>query len=1048
VKVRGLVVGANGSSDASTESVQPRFRPGDKVRLVAEPQRRGVITAGPRHHAYGIEYEVTLPDGEEWFAQEHLELVPRMDRPRWVSQDDLLRALTLAKLRHPLTEALYTYRASRTEFQAYQFRPAIKFLQNPNQRILIADEVGLGKTIEAAIIYLELKARTDIRRVAVLCPSRLRRKWRDELQNRFDEDFRILDSSGVDALLDDLERSGPDLPMRIIAPFETLRRPGLAERLMEAKIPLDLLIVDEAHHLRNDDTKTFRVAESLVATADAVVFLTATPLHLRNRDLFNLLNLLAPDEFPREDLFEEQIRPNAAIHRAIRCIQHGDFAAASEALREVEWSILADRFKKDPVYWEILNRLQRFSANPVKCTVRDRVDLQWKLAQLNTLSRIVTRTRKREIQNAAVRAPYSIRVPLTPEERDLYEGVLTVARETANQRGNGAPGFAAIMWERQAASCLAAFRKQLEEGRPLAWHEIELSANDLFAEEEVPNGSGQWVSGLDYLRRLAQRVGNRDSKFETFLSALRQALDETPDSKVLIFSYFKGTLRYLHERLRREGFQVNVIHGDVSIAERQQIIDDFHKNQSVRILLSSEVGAEGLDFQFCDILFNYDLPWNPMQVEQRIGRLDRFGQKHPRIRIYNLFLEDTIETRIFDRLYSRIHLFERSIGDLEEILGEEIRELSRKVIQRRLTPEEERRLADQAAQRIENRARMEAEVEEHREAFLGLSELFDQRVSESVRRGSIITGNEVRALVVSFLRQEFPNARIRFDDEEPCATIEIDRALADHLWRTIDPRRTHISDRLREAMAKCGRLAVTFDDDLASQRPALEFLTIRHPLTQAAIRYWQEQIPEGFPCASIAISGPAEEAGDGSFFIYLLSVRSVNSSVTLEPVIVLDDGRLAPQSAEILLSMLQQSTGVPRDRMLNDEKFAAALERAADEMARHRKEVEARVRQKNEVLVASRKASVKSSFEAKIRRAEHVLETAHDPRIIRMKQSEIQHLHAKMKAKLGEIERGQEVAVSSTLLAGGRIRIVPSAPPVANGSTANGRSAVGVGRQT
>src|SRR5207237_4338739 len=118
-------------------------------------------------------------------------------------------------------------------------------------------------------------------------------------------------------------------------------------------------------------------------------------------------------------------------------------------------------------------------------------------------------------------------------------------------------------------------------------------------------------------------------------------------------------------------------HGGVPLEERRRIIEEFRTDPGRRVLLSSEVGAEGLDFQFCDILVNYDLPWNPMQIEQRIGRLDRFGQQHPRIRIYNFVLEDTVETRIFERLYARIELFQHSIGDLEAILGDVISEISR-----------------------------------------------------------------------------------------------------------------------------------------------------------------------------------------------------------------------------------------------------------------------------------------------------------------------------------------------------------------------------------
>ncbi len=1019
---------------AAAENAQ-RFQRGDKVRLRADPRRRGVITDGPREHGYGIEYEVALGETEEWFAADLLEMVPPSDRPRWVRQDDLLMAITLAKLRYPLTDALYSYRASRTDFQAYQFRPAIKFLHNPNQRLLIADEVGLGKTIEAAIIYLELKARTDIRRVLVLCPSRLTGKWRDELRNRFDEEFRILDRSGTRFLLDDIQRFGDGVSFKAIAPFETLRSPRFVERLLDARIPLDLLIVDEAHYLRNEDTKTYKVGEILVSTADAVIFLTATPLHLKRRDLFNLINLLIPEDFPDAALFEEQMRPNAAIYRAMRHVQAGELREAAAALRQVETTALAGRYRTDPTYRETLQRLNDLAGNPEACTVKEWVDLQWKLTELHTLSRILTRTRKREIQDAAKRAPYSICVSLSPEEREFYEAVLANARETAFRRGAGALGFS-IMRERQAASCLAAFRRQLEERTSSISRDIEVSPYVLFADELISQAGDNQAPLPDRLLTLSRRIGEKDSKFETFFRTLKEALDETPDSKVLVFSFFKGTLKYLHERLSDLGLPAAMIHGDISIPERRQIIDRFRENDQLRILLSSEVGAEGLDFQFCDILVNYDLPWNPMQVEQRIGRLDRYGQKHPRIRIYNFFLDDTIETRILLRLYERLDVFRQSIGELEEILGEEIRELSKQVIQRKLTPREEEELANQALVRLEMRARMETEVDQHRDEFLGLSELFDQRVVQTIQRGNVITGNEVRALVRNFLKAEFPNARLEFDHEEPCATIEIDAALANHLWKFLDPKRTSITERFQNALTSHGRLAVTFDDQLARERPALEFITIRHPLAQAAVQYWMEQTPEGFPCSNVEIKGPAEEAGDGHFFIYLVNVRGASPLVTLEPMIILENGRIAQGSADSLVRSLQDSAPVPRDIVRNDAAFAAARARADDNIAYHRKNVETRMRERNAVLLEARKAAVRGSYMAKIASAEKQLAVADDARIRRMREAQIRHLQARMEAKLEELARGQDVAVSSTLLAGGRIRIVPQDGP--SPSTGNG----------
>ena len=178
-------------------------------------------------------------------------------------------------------------------------------------------------------------------------------------------------------------------------------------------------------------------------------------------------------------------------------------------------------------------------------------------------------------------------------------------------------------------------------------------------------------SELAAVRRLlaaADRVGDRDTKFERFFAALRDVLAQNPDAKVVVFSFFKRTLEYLQRQLSRAGISNALIHGDVGMRDRQRRMRKFWDDASLTVLLSSEVGGEGLDLQVGNVLFNYDLPWNPMRVEQRIGRLDRYGQKNDKILIYNFSMKGTIDEIILDRLYGRINLFERYIGDLEAIL--------------------------------------------------------------------------------------------------------------------------------------------------------------------------------------------------------------------------------------------------------------------------------------------------------------------------------------------------------------------------------------------
>lgn len=1011
------------------------------VRLKASPERKGRIVSASQRYSGGTEYLVLIHGGgEAWYSGADLELAPDVTQPKWGPRDQFLRSLLLAKLKAPFSDSLYSYRASRTVFEPYQFRPALKFLRNPEQRILIADEVGLGKTIEAAIIYLELKARLNISRVLVLCPSRLKAKWYDEMRNRFEEDFDELDARGIQRIIQDYERVGDALSFRAIASYEALRRNEFIEVLLERQLHLDLLIVDEAHHMRNTTTATHKLGTILCDNADAVIFLTATPLHLGTNDLYNLLHLLAPSDFDDPRLFQEYIRPNRHINHAAQLLAAGRVQEAQRELRRVEGTLLRDRYVGNPLYEAVLERMQKQQDMP------SRVALQRDLLDLNTLSAVFTRTRKREVSQAAVRAAFTITVDLLPEERAFYEGVvLHVRRQLRQTISSSAIGFAQVMKERQAASCLAATREYFEAQVKFPRREsmqVERSIFDL-GEEEDSEPEQDLEQGL---LALARRLGNRDSKFEQFERVLREVLAANSASKVLVFSTFKRTLSYLHRRLVDAGIKTDVIHGDVPVVYRQAIIEQFRTEPDFRVLLSSEVGAEGLDFQFCDVLVNYDLPWNPMQVEQRIGRLDRFGQEHERIRIYNFYINETIETRIFQRLYDRIGIFEESIGDLEDILGEEIRDLQRKALQPDLTPEEQERLAGEAAARIVRRQVEGEALERQKDEFLGQQHIFSQQVLDAVNSGRVVHPEEVRALVTSFLAERFPEAELAQDDEEPTWTLTITPDLAEALRPYLYSRQKQyqFGTGLRRAMGMAEvivdvpgtrspfsppariknpsrQVALTFDSEFARQRPLLEFVTLQHVLVGMAIDYWQERQP--LPGINVKAKGPLEEVGCGYLFLYALEAQGVSRNVTLEPVLVLDDGRLAQKTAETILKQIQEADyqQVPLTR--DDQQLERASEIAGEYIARQRDAVRDELQARNTAMVRARSAAIEASFAAKIKRTETMLAQATDPRIQRLREGQLRKLEARRQQKLQELQKGDQVVVSYSLLGIGRVEI-------------------------
>ena len=252
--------------------------------------------------------------------------------------------------------------------------------------------------------------------------------------------------------------------------------------------------------------------------------------------------------------------------------------------------------------------------------------------------------------------------------------------------------------------------------------------------------------------QLSVPAPNRDTKYAKLLEALTQ-VREAGFRQVMIFSYFRLTLEYLSERLVSQGFSVRVMHGGVPPMARDSIQSDFRAGV-FEILLISEVGSEGLDFEFCGALVNYDLPWNPMRVEQRIGRLDRFGQKHERIHIYNFAVSGTVEDRILLRLFDRIRVFESSIGELEPILADVIDDLQEILVSPFMTESERRQRALEVEVALEAKEEVIKQLKEHEGSLTSLDNLLiDGFEDDNPGRGRYVSSSELLSVVSDLCRR-------------------------------------------------------------------------------------------------------------------------------------------------------------------------------------------------------------------------------------------------------------------------------------------------------
>ena len=299
-----------------------RFHKGDHVRL-AGSKRIGRVEREPSKQGGAWVYAVVIDQVLQTVSEAGLEAadIDLTDPASWVRQgaasaSRFASSLTFTKLSNPLTDTVYSYLSTKTVYRPYQFRPVLRLLNSPTQRLLIADEVGLGKTIEAGLIWTELEARGAVRRALVVCPASLITKWKSEMRRRFDRELREVDKAGLDDLVALFRDEDDTTPFFGVVSLERLRRAVPISRLLEVQAHFDLVIVDEAHYLRTRGSLSNELGRVLSDISDTLIFLSATPLNLGHDDLFNLLSLLAEEEFSDRHVFARQVEPNRLLNAA------------------------------------------------------------------------------------------------------------------------------------------------------------------------------------------------------------------------------------------------------------------------------------------------------------------------------------------------------------------------------------------------------------------------------------------------------------------------------------------------------------------------------------------------------------------------------------------------------------------------------------------------------------------------------------------------------------------------------------------------------------
>lgn len=558
--------------------------------------------------------------------------------------ENYLRYVTLlSKIKNETAGGFLSSLASGIIPLPHQLHVLNRAMETNNIRYILADEVGLGKTIEAGMIIRELKSRGLVSRILVVCPTGLVTQWASEMQEKFHEKFQVILPSDYDTIRrltdnDDVYGQFDQVisPMDSIKPIE--KHAGWSEEKVEKyneeriysiiNSGWDLIIIDEAHRVAGSsgEVARYKLGNLLAQASPYLLLLSATPHNGKTEPFLRLIRLLDADAFPNaKSIVREQVAP-------------------------------------------FLIRTEK----------REAIDNNGNLLFKNRITHLVT-------------ISWDERNNL---QRELYEMVSSYVAKTynkalRNRKKNMCLIFLLIIMQRMVTSSTAAIRQSLErrlnvllEQRTCVGNLREEDLDELNIEDGVEDALEAIsldmeleIEELKQIISLAKQAQfqNQDAKVEPLLNEIDAILSEDRTQKVIIFTEFVATQTYLQELLVNRGYTVTILNGGMSIDERNAAMQEFKTSTS--IFISTDAGGEGLNLQFANIIINYHLPWNPMKIEQRCGRVDRIGQQRD-VHIYNFIVGETVENRVREVLEEKLSVILKEMGvdKYSDVLDSEVAE--------------------------------------------------------------------------------------------------------------------------------------------------------------------------------------------------------------------------------------------------------------------------------------------------------------------------------------------------------------------------------------
>lgn len=1030
-------LGGSETAETTVQDTEEGIKARDRVFLVGDPNTKGMV-----YEVSGVgstkKYEVFVDGDIRTFYVGQIQKIDAGPKYHWVDISTFRSNLSAFEINNPSSGNLYSLNAARIDFVPYQFRPALKLIKADEPKILIADSVGVGKTIEAGLIIKEMEARNDLDNVLIICPKPLvaERKWELEMK-RFDEDFIPMDGQELRQVLSDTHRDEewPSRYSKAIIPYSILdsrvyegeavrggRHYGLTE--LDPAPHFDLVIIDEAHHIRNGSMEkekayAYKCVRYFCEHADAVVMLTATPLQTGDDDLYTLLNLLRPDVVIDKEVFQTMSKPNAYIYRCSHLVRAAADGWQKAALNELtgitatHWGEMV--VARNPLYIDICKRLEKDSI-----TREERVKLVSDIESLHSFNTMLNRTRRKDIQDFCVRRSYTVETSFTPLQAALHMKLLSFEYAALSQLHNSRSiPFMMSTIQRQAASCIFGLAPVLRDmitrrfDQMVDDPEIDMDDYDLDAK-----ATSVLMALAQEVLRLADSLPTEDPKFDSILKII-EAKQLQENNKIILFSSFRHTLNYVYRRLSDLGYRVAQITGSVKDEVRRDLREQFELDRSnpeaLDILLFTEVGSEGLDYQFCDTMINYDLPWNPMRIEQRIGRIDRRGQKSEAVNIYNIITAETVDADIYNRCLMRIGIFERSIGECEEVLGEIGAKIEQIAVNTSLTPEERRRKLEQMADNEVRRMQELTKLEEEEKALFGF-DLSNYTTAKEIKDAESpwISPISIQHLVERYLTERLGAGQYLVGNGE-LKQLRLSKFARQSLledFRRLSNIKSGLRRRWENYLKGTAPLhTVTFVSECASKERKAFFITPMHPLVKQAAQYLATDKP-----AYLHLVTSSDDLPEGKFMFSVFAWNYVGLQPTFKVIPVCENAEVQNE----LIEVLQEADSVSGETQLDASKWTALEEKQItlwqNEKSRYLESVRDAANYKLE--------SISSNYRNQKRSLEQKISDSVDSNVIRIYTGMLRNATEQYNAKVDQINtRITRADIYTSLVANGVLEV-------------------------